>query len=108
MIINKNANEIYKLYCSICFAQFQKNILTNLNPSSGGIGIILNTARDIFTDANKNQKFTKRSDCPKSTLKLYHTAKEYNISIKTAVSANTRLVAGPARATRSSSLRGFL
>jgi hypothetical protein len=68
--------EIYKLYCSICFARCQKNILINLNPSSGGTGIKLKSANEIFTDENNNRKFAKTSQLPKRTDSLNPTINE--------------------------------
>ena len=52
-----NPIAIYELYLSTFMAKLFDAIFTNLNPSSGGNGIILNTANAILIIANfkKNQ-----------------------------------------------------
>ena len=52
-------NAIYVLYLSTFIAKSFDIIFTNLNPSKGGIGIILNTAKAIFMIENGKKNQTK-------------------------------------------------
>ncbi len=52
----KKKIDMYIVYFSINSPTFQEIIFTNLNPSSGGIGRRLKTAKAIFIKENDNRK----------------------------------------------------
>ncbi|HCB51845.1 TPA: hypothetical protein DEP21_04760 [Patescibacteria group bacterium] len=82
--------------------------MISLNQSNGGIGRRLNIAKEIFINEKVNQKeknmsLTQRIACNQAPL-IFELINKINIQ----ETANTRLVAGHARATISSPLRVFL
>ena len=68
----------------------------------------LKRANEILIDENNNRKFAKTSQLPNRTDNLNPTINEYTTNNSTQLKANTRFVAGQARATINSSLRGCL
>jgi len=91
------------------YAMRGRNVFTNLNPSNGGIGNILNTASAIFIKANVLQNSITISMVPtRISVCLYHITTAYNSIITIAIVANIILVAGHASATSSSPWIGFL
>lgn len=77
-----------------------------LYPSSGGRGIMLNTARATFIHENINQNCTIKSLLSKYV--SHHANLIYTSMMIVPIILNTMFVAGHAKATRSSSLILFL
>ena len=82
---------------------------TSLNPSSGGIGSILNTANAILIMVNNIQKLmTKLEDPSMSSVRLIFAVFAKIKIIRIPMIDIAILLAGPASATISSSFSGFL
>lgn len=100
---------MYSPYFCMVYATRGRNDLTNLNPSNGGIGSILNTANAIFIKANVLQNSITISIVHmRISVCLYHIMTAYNNTIIMAIIARMMLVAGHANATNNSPCIGFL
>ena len=105
----KNAITIYCVYFSIFSANFKEIIFTILNQSSGGKGIMLNTANVIFIIENCikklviNQKFQVMIFSNQTQVIFDDTS-----ITKIPIIAKTRFIAGHAKATKNSHFTGFL
>lgn len=115
----KKKIDMYSVYLSIKSQAFCRNILISLNPSNGGIGIILKTASQRFIAINNHQKFMNASfisihldissDIAFNVLIIsIQYILEYIKATKVPTIAKAIFVAGPARATINSHCLGFL
>lgn len=100
---------IYNPYFWTTCAIRGRNVFTNLNPSSGGSGIILNTANAMLINENVIQNcITIFGVYRRISVCLSHANVAYINIIIIPMIARMMFVAGHANATRSSPSMGFL